>query len=138
MVYSKQLIIKTEGYCHIVKVTEHVKDLLRAHPVRNGIATVFSRGSTCGITIVEYEEGVLKDLQYVLEKIAPEDNHYEHDRLQGDGNGFSHVRSALMKPSISVPVVDGELVLGTWQEIVFIDFDNRNRDRELIVQIVGE
>lgn len=138
MVCSKQLIFRMEGYCHILKITGVIVDFLQSSSIRNGLVTIFSRGSTCGITIVEYEEGVLKDLQSALEKIAPVNSIYEHDRLQGDGNGFSHVRSALMKPTLSVPVVDGELALGTWQEIVFIDFDNRNRDREVIVHIVGE
>jgi secondary thiamine-phosphate synthase enzyme len=90
------------------------------------------------VTTIEYETGVLKDLQKALEKVVPSNLPYEHDRRWGDGNGFSHVRAALMKPSLTIPLIEGKLALGTWQQIVFIDFDNRSRERNLIVQIMGE
>ncbi len=138
MVYSEKITLKTKGFCDIINITERVSHILKESPIERGIINVFCTGSTCGITIIEYEEGVLKDLQRAMEEIAPADRSYEHNRLLGDGNGFSHVRSAILKPSISVPVLDGTLALGTWQEIVFIDFDNRHRDREIIIQIVGE
>jgi secondary thiamine-phosphate synthase enzyme len=106
--------------------------------IKDGLVTVFCPGSTGSITTIEYESGVLKDLQKAIEKVAPSDVPYEHDRRWGDGNGFSHVRAALMKPSLSVPLIKGRLSLGTWQQIVFIDFDNRSRNRSLLVHIIGE
>jgi len=99
---------------------------------------VFCPGSTGAITTIEYESGVLQDLKDALERIAPSDISYQHDRRWEDGNGFSHVRAALMKPGLTVPLVSGRLTLGTWQQIVFIDFDNRSRHREIVVQVVGE
>jgi secondary thiamine-phosphate synthase enzyme len=95
-------------------------------------------GATAGITTIENEEGALRDLREAIERMAPRDIHYEHDTRWGDGNGFSHVRAALLGPSLSVPVADGKLRLGTWQQIVLIDFDNRPRNREVIFEIVGE
>ncbi len=99
---------------------------------------VFCSGSTGGITTIEYESGVINDLKKAIEKIAPSDMPYEHDKRWGDGNGFSHVRAALMKPSLTIPLVKGKLTLGTWQQIVFIDFDNRGRERNVVVQVMGE
>jgi secondary thiamine-phosphate synthase enzyme len=89
------------------------------------------------LTTIEYEQGVLKDLRRAIEKIAPADIPYEHDRRWGDGNGFSHVRDALLKPSLSIPLIGGQLTLGTWQQIVFIDFDNKRRERNIIVQVLN-
>jgi len=100
--------------------------------------TIFCPGSTGTITTIEYEAGVIGDLQRALEKIAPSDISYEHNLRWGDGNGFSHVRAALMKPSLSVPLVHGKITIGTWQQIVFIDFDNRDRTRKIIIHIIGE
>jgi len=104
----------------------------------DGLVTVFCPGSTGSITTIEYESGVLRDLQKAIEKVAPSNIPYEHDRRWGDGNGFSHVRAALMKPGLTVPLVKGKLTLGTWQQIVFIDFDNRRRERNLFVHILGD
>jgi len=98
----------------------------------------FLPGSTGSVTTIEYESGVLHDLKKALERIAPSDIPYRHDERWGDGNGFSHVRAALMKPSLTIPLVGGRPTLGTWQQIVFIDFDNRKRHRELVVQIIGD
>jgi secondary thiamine-phosphate synthase enzyme len=106
--------------------------------IKNGLVTVFCSGSTGSITTIEYESGVLKDLQKAIEKIAPTNIAYEHDKRWGDGNGFSHVRAALLKASLSIPIVNQRLALGTWQQIVFIDFDNRSRHRNLTVQVIGE
>jgi secondary thiamine-phosphate synthase enzyme len=102
------------------------------------LVTVFCPGSTGAVTTIEYESGVLRDLQRAIEKIVPPDIPYEHDRRWGDGNGFSHVRAALMKPSLTIPVIKGRLTLGTWQQIVFIDFDNRKRSRNILVHVIGE
>ena len=106
--------------------------------IANGLITLFCPGSTGALTTIEYEPGVLRDLREALEKIAPSDVSYHHDARWGDGNGFSHVRAALMKPSLSIPVIEGRPTLGTWQQIVFIDFDNRARKRNIVVQIIGE
>jgi secondary thiamine-phosphate synthase enzyme len=105
--------------------------------VRNGVLTVQMLGSTGAITTIEYETGALKDLSEALDRLAPIDDDYEHNARWGDGNGFSHVRSALLKTSLSIPVVDGELVLGTWQQVVAINLDNRERMRELVAVLVG-
>ena len=106
--------------------------------VQNGLVTIFCSGSTGGITTIEFESGIINDLKKAIEKIVPSNISYEHDKRWGDGNGFSHVRAALMKPSLTIPVVKGKLALGTWQQIVFMDFDNRERDRKIVVQIIGE
>jgi secondary thiamine-phosphate synthase enzyme len=90
------------------------------------------------LTTIEYESGVLSDLKKAMERLVPSDISYDHDRRWGDGNGFSHVRAALMKPSLTIPVIQGRLTLGTWQQVVFIDFDNRGRNRDIIVQVMGE
>ncbi len=100
--------------------------------------TVFCSGSTGTITTIEFESGVINDLKTAIEKIVPQNIHYDHDRRWGDGNGFSHVRAAIMKPSLRIPIVNGKMTLGTWQQIVFIDFDNKGRDRNIVVQVIGE
>lgn len=138
MVLTKTISIKTKGFCDIINITPQVASILKDSSVANGLVTVFCPGSTGAITTIEYESGVLQDLQDALERIAPEDIHYRHDARWGDGNGFSHVRAALMKPSLSVPLVSSQLTLGTWQQIVFIDFDNRSRNRDIIVQVMGD
>ena len=138
MTFSDTISLTTKGFSDIIDLTDHVMAVLKRSKIENGLVTVFCPGSTGGITTIEYESGVLKDLQKAIEKIVPSDIPYEHDRRWGDGNGFSHVRAALMKPSLSIPLIKGRLTLGTWQQIVFIDFDNRKRNRDILVQIIGE
>jgi len=128
----------TKGYCDIVDITPRLLSILRRLLIANGLVTLFCPGSTGSITTIEYEPGVLQDLKEALERIAPSNIPYRHDERWGDGNGFSHVRAALMKPSLTIPVVDGKLTLGTWQQVVFIDFDNRGRHRNIIVPILGD
>ncbi|HON60174.1 MAG TPA: secondary thiamine-phosphate synthase enzyme YjbQ, partial [Smithella sp.] len=106
--------------------------------ITDGLVTVFCPGSTGAVTTIEYETGVLQDLKKALERLVPGDIPYAHDRRWGDGNGFAHVRAALMKPSLSVPLVSASLTLGTWQQIVFMDFDNRERHRDIAVQVIGD
>ncbi|KQC06117.1 MAG: secondary thiamine-phosphate synthase enzyme [Smithella sp. SDB] len=137
-IITETISLSTKGYCDIINITPQVLSILAQSAVVNGLVTVFCPGSTGAITTIEYESGVLEDLKNALERIAPSNIPYKHDLRWGDGNGFSHVRAALMKPSLSVPLVNGRLTLGTWQQIVFIDFDNRSRERELIVQVIGE
>jgi secondary thiamine-phosphate synthase enzyme len=119
-------------------VTSEVEQLTVESKVRTGVAVVQLVGSTGAVTTIEYESGALADLRRALEAVAPADARYEHNARWGDGNGFSHIRSALLKTSISVPIVDGRLVLGTWQQIVIINLDNRPRSRELVVVVLGE
>jgi secondary thiamine-phosphate synthase enzyme len=118
-------------------VTAELVKVVGKSGVRNGVLTVHMLGSTGAITTIEYESGALKDLRNALEKVAPVDGEYEHNARWGDGNGFSHVRSALLRTSLSIPVLDGELVLGTWQQVVAINLDNRDRVRELVAVLVG-
>ncbi len=135
---TQTISLSTKGYCDIINITPQVISIIAKAAVANGLVTVFCPGSTGAITTIEYESGALEDLKNALERIAPSDIPYKHDLRWGDGNGFSHVRAALMKPSLSVPLVSGRMTLGTWQQIVFIDFDNRSRHRELAVQVMGE
>ncbi len=134
---SEEINISTNGNCDIIDITDNVENLLRKHKIVNGQCTVFSMGSTAGITTIEYEPGLLKDLPDLFEKIIPSDVNYNHDYTWHDGNGHAHLRSALLKTSLTIPIVEGNLTLGTWQQIVLIDFDNRKRKRKIIVQFLG-
>ena len=138
MTFSETISLSTRGFSDIIDITDKVLSVLKRSNIGNGLVTVFCPGSTGALTTIEYESGVLRDLKQALEKMAPSNIPYEHDRCWGDGNGFSHVRAALMKPSLTVPLIEGRLTLGTWQQIVFIDFDNRSRQRDLIVQVIGD
>jgi secondary thiamine-phosphate synthase enzyme len=138
MIFSETISLRTKGFSDIIDMTRHVVTVIERSGIENGLVTVFCPGSTGAVTTIEYESGVLRDLQKALEKIAPSDIPYEHDKRWGDGNGFSHVRAALMKPGLSIPLVSGRLILGTWQQIIFIDFDNRRRERNIFVHIIGE
>jgi secondary thiamine-phosphate synthase enzyme len=138
MIFSETISLSAKGYSDMIDMTPKVDAAIQRSKIENGLVTVFCPGSTGAITTIEYESGVLRDLQRAIEKIAPSNISYEHDKRWGDGNGFSHVRAALMKPSLTIPLVKGKLSLGTWQQIVFIDFDNRERRRDLIVQVIGE
>jgi secondary thiamine-phosphate synthase enzyme len=129
---------RTAGFNDIQDITVDVADLIRESGISAGTATVFVAGSTGGVTTIEYEPGLVKDLPEAMEKIAPQGKTYHHDAAWGDGNGFSHVRAAMVGPSLAVPFRDGELTLGTWQQIVLLDFDNKARSRKVIVQIMGE
>jgi secondary thiamine-phosphate synthase enzyme len=132
------LMYPTTGETDIHDLTHDVARVLAQSGVREGQVLVFTPGSTAGITTIEFESGVVSDLEQAIERIAPRDMHYDHDARWGDGNGYSHVRAALLGPSLTVPVVEGQLHLGTWQQIVLCDFDNRPRERRIIVQVMGE
>ena len=138
MVFTETFSLSTRGFCDIINITENVAAAADRSGVANGSVTAFCPGSTCSITTIEYEPGVIRDLARAIEEIVPSNVPYEHDRRWGDGNGFSHVRAALFKPSITVPLLGKRLALGTWQQIVFLDFDNRARTRDVIVQVIGE
>jgi secondary thiamine-phosphate synthase enzyme len=130
--------VETRGYADVQDLTPSVRTLLKKTGMRNGLVTVFVPGSTAGITTIEYEPGVVEDLKKAIERLAPQNIHYDHDARWGDGNGFAHVRASLLGPSLTVPFQEGNLLVGTWQQIVLIDFDNRPRNREIIVQVTGE
>ncbi|MDD4052835.1 MAG: secondary thiamine-phosphate synthase enzyme YjbQ [candidate division Zixibacteria bacterium] len=138
MVITKTIAVSTAGAGGIVDITDLVAEAVRAEDVSSGTATVFVTGSTGGLTTIEYEPGLLSDLPEVMERLIPSDVHYKHDQTWHDGNGFSHLRAALVGPDITIPFVSKRLTLGTWQQIVFLEFDNHARRRELIVQIMGE
>lgn len=138
MVFSETISFSTRGFSDIIDITDQVESVAKRSKIENGLVTIFCPGSTGAVTTIEYESGVLRDLQKAIERIVPSNIPYEHDQRWGDGNGFSHVRAALMKPSLTIPILNGNLSLGTWQQIVFIDFDNRRRQRNLVVQVLGE
>ena len=130
--------IRTTSDTYIIDITPRVQEEIQRSAIRNGHATLFVPGSTAALTTIEYERGVINDLRKAIERIAPKDLYYEHDERWGDGNGYSHVRAALLGPSLHIPVIDGRLPLGTWQQIVLLDFDNRPRKRRIVMQMVGE
>lgn len=138
MHYSDHIELGTRGFSDCIDITRRVESILDQSGIKDGLASVFVIGSTASITTIEYESGVVEDLKEAIERLAPSDMPYRHDTRWGDGNGFSHVRAALLKPGLTVPVIDGALSLGTWQQIVLIDFDNRPRTRRIAVQIVGD
>jgi len=135
---TDSISLSTYGNTDIVDITAQVSSLLRKHEFNHGQALVFVSGSTAGVTTIEYEPGLLKDIPTAFEKIAPSNTYYHHEETWHDGNGHSHVRAALLGCSLTVPFRDGRLLLGTWQQIVLIDFDNRSRKREIVVQLSGE
>ena len=138
MVFSDVISLHTKGFSDIIDITGFVAGVVEKSQIRNGGVTIFCPGSTGGITTIEYESGVLEDLKKAIERLAPSDIPYAHDRRWGDGNGYSHVRAALLGPSLTIPLIRGALALGTWQQVVFIDFDNRKRQRKITVQVMGE
>jgi secondary thiamine-phosphate synthase enzyme len=138
MHFSSRITLSSRGFSDVIDITAMVEAVLAESGITDGLLTVFVPGSTGSITTIEYESGVVSDLREALSRLAPESIPYEHDARWGDGNGFSHVRAALLKPGLTVPVVEGALTLGTWQQIVFLDFDNRPRQRSLVVQVVGD
>ena len=137
-VYYDEINIKTNGEVDIVDITSSIQDIVNKSNIKNGISCIFVPGSTGTITTVEYEPGLIKDIPRALQKIAPKGEYYDHHETWHDDNGHSHVRASLMGPGISLPIKNGTLLHGTWQQIVFVEFDTRPRNRDIIVQIVGE
>ncbi len=138
MVYSTSIGLKTKGFTDIQNITPEVRQAVVDSGIREGIVCVANPGSTAGITTIEFESGALADLSQALDRIAPQDGRYEHNATWGDGNGFAHLRSALVGASRAFPVKNGAPVLGTWQQVILLDFDNRSRKRVLTVVVVGE
>lgn len=127
--------VKTNGHTDIIDLTPEIAKIVKQSKIENGLALIFVAGSTAGLTIIEYEPGTVKDLKEFFEKIIPEKTGYAHDSTWENANGYSHLRASLLKPDLSVPVENGELVLGTWQQVVLIDFDSRPRERKIVFKI---
>lgn len=138
MVVTKRISFQSKGACDIIDITPQVEQQIAETDINDGTVTIFVAGSTAGITTIEYEPGLLSDFPDMWERIVPGDINYDHDRRWGDGNGYSHVRASLLGASLVVPFTDKRLTLGTWQQIVVVDFDNRPRSRQIILQIMGE
>lgn len=138
MIVSSTISVQSKGFTDVLDITDAVQQSISRSGVRDGLVTVFVRGSTAGVSTIEYEPGLIADLQQMFERVVPSNVTYQHDRRWGDGNGFSHIRATLMGPSLSVPIVGGSAALGTWQQIVVVDFDNRPRRRDVLVQVIGE
>lgn len=137
-IQTRELIFKTKGNCDIINITDEVREQIKESKMKEGNCNVFSIGSTASVTTLEYEPGLLKDIPKILEKLIPAYAKYYHNDTWGDNNGHSHVRSAIIGTSFNIPFVKSELTLGTWQQIVIIDFDNRKRTRRITVQLIGE
>jgi secondary thiamine-phosphate synthase enzyme len=137
-VQHEELRIATRGEGEMHDLTERVAELVRKVGVTEGVVLVFVPGSTAGITTIEYEPGLIQDFPAAMERIAPRDLDYAHDSTWHDGNGHAHVRASLLGPSLTVPIAGGKLLLGTWQQIALVDFDNRSRQRRIVVTIMGE
>lgn len=138
MVKTDSIELEANGYCDVRDITAEITKRVRNSELKSGIVTVFVPGATGAVTTIELENGLIQDFQNFWEKILPKDDFYVHNARWGDGNGFSHMRASVLGPSITVPFVNGKLTLGTWQQIIFVDFDNRQRNRSLVVQIMGE
>lgn len=139
MVKTEEIKVKTRGKCHVVDITGRVGEVVAESGLMEGTVTLFNIGSTAGITTTEYEPGLANhDIEALFERIAPQAGRYEHEETWHDDNGHAHVRASLLGPSLSVPVVGGRLTLGTWQQIILVDFDTRPRTRTVICQIMGQ
>ena len=138
MVITKTISLQTKGECDIVDITSLVQRQLSGAGVKDGTVTVFITGSTAGVTTIENEPGLISDFKDMWERVAPRNSEYRHDRAWGEGNGYSHVRASLLGASAVIPFNDNRLSLGTWQQLVVVDFDNRPRSRQVLLQIMGE
>lgn len=135
---TEKITVSTKGNCDVVNITEQVQSLIEKHNMHEGNVTVFVVGSTASISTIEYEPGLRKDLPQLLEKLIPSGQKYFHNDTWGDHNGHAHLRSTIFGCSQTIPFIKGELMLGTWQQLIVIDFDERPRDRKIIVQLTGE
>jgi len=137
-VVTKDITLQTKGNCDILDITSQVARKVEESEVNSGIVTLFISGSTAGITTIEYEPRLLSDFESMWDRVIPQNIPYEHNKTWGDGNGHSHVRASMLGASLTIPFVNKRLTLGTWQQIVFLDFDNRPRSRKMVLQIMGE
>ena len=137
-VITKSLKIKSKRENDIIDITKKIENEITQSKIQNGNVTIFVSGSTASLTTIEYEPGLVKDFPKMLSRIAPDELEYQHEKMWHDGNGRSHVKASLMGPSLTIPFSNGEMHLGTWQQIVFVELDTRSRERNLVVQIIGE
>ena len=137
-VVTRDITLQSKGDCDIIDITSQVAKSVEESGVNSGIVTLFVVGSTAGITTIEYEPNLLSDFRNMWDRVMPKSIAYEHDKTWGDGNGHSHVRASTLGASLVIPFINKRLTLGTWQQIVFIDFDNRSRSRKIAIQIMGE
>ena len=135
---TKTFTEKTAGFCDIIDITVKIQEQIDQEKIQRGVATVFVSGSTAALTTIECETGLITDLKEFIEKLIPSNRRYHHDDRWGDDNGFSHLRASLFGPSLALPIENGRPLLGTWQQVVLLDFDNRPRTREIVVQFIGE
>jgi secondary thiamine-phosphate synthase enzyme len=136
-VKTSKLTESTQGFCDIIDITAKITAQVRDAEIKDGLLTLFVSGSTAALSTIEHEPGLVQDLKEFVEKLIPSDRRYHHDDRWGDDNGFSHLRATLFGPSLQIPIEHGRLVLGTWQQIILLDFDNRPRTREIVVQLIG-
>lgn len=137
-IVTEKISLNTKGAPDLLNITDKIAGLVGSSGLKKGNLTVFVIGSTAAITTFEYEPGLIKDVQDLYEKLVPANKDYEHDDTWGDANGFSHLRAALQGPSLTIPFDNGKLLLGTWQQVVLAEFDNRPRQRQVVVQLIGE
>jgi secondary thiamine-phosphate synthase enzyme len=137
-VKTDRISLRSRGNTDVVDITARLAEVVSRSGVGSGVATAFVIGSTAAITTIEFEPGLVHDIGVALDRLAPKDGKYEHQERYGDDNGHSHIRASMLGPSLAIPFVDKKLTLGTWQQVVFIDFDTRPRQREIVVQIIGE
>jgi len=138
MVFGKKITLSTKGFSDIKNITDQVKSIAHQSGIKNGLVGVFAIGSTASVSTTEYEPALVEDVRQQLEEFIPASKHSRHSQTWGDDNGFSHMRATFMGPGITVPLSSGKLVLGTWQQIIVIDHDNRPRSREVFIQVMGE
>jgi secondary thiamine-phosphate synthase enzyme len=138
MIVTETIGLRSQGNGDTIDITPEISRKLAGAGIENGTVTVFVNGSTAGVTTIEFEPGVVSDFKEMFQRIIPQEMHYEHDRAWGDGNGHAHVRASLLGCSLVVPFRDRKLLLGTWQQVILVDFDNRPRSRQVILQIMGE
>lgn len=137
-VETRYIPVETGGDGDILDLTQDIQNQINSSGINDGVVTIFTPSATSGITTLEFEPGCVKDLQRLFNEIIPPEKDYAHNQRWGDGNGHSHTRAGLIKPSLTVPIVEGKMTLGTWQSIILVDFDNRSRERQLVLQIMGE
>ncbi len=138
MNYYEEINLRTDGEVDVIDITPMVQSVVDRSGIRNGMALVFVIGSTAAVTTIEYEPGLKKDLPAALERLFPKEINYEHEKTWHDGNGHSHIRASFLKPDLCIPILNGNLVLGTWQQIVFVELDVRKRNRRVAVQVMGD
>lgn len=138
MVVTRRIGVSTKGHCDLINITQQVAQEVANSEVESGIVTLFLPGSTAGISTIEYEGGLLGDFKEMWDRVVPTSITYRHNQAWGEGNGYSHVRASLLSASLTVPFINKRLTLGTWQQIILADFDNRSRSREIVLQIMGE